>query len=73
MARTEPRPRRHIHHRRVWLLKLLGFHYAHARGEYILRVIGDRFGPVYRVVYSRQLVAGRGLVPPASVERVDLR
>jgi hypothetical protein len=30
------------------LLKVLGFHYSHWRGEYVLRVIGDRFGPVYR-------------------------
>ncbi len=60
MARTHPRPRRYIRPERVWLLKLLGFRYAHWRGDYILRVIGKRFGPVYRVT------------PPQLVTRTDL-
>ena len=59
MSRTDPRSRRYIHPKRVWLLKLLGFHYAHWRGEYVLRVIGDRVGPVYRVAYTWQMAAGR--------------
>ncbi len=60
MARAEPRPRRYIQPERIWVLKLLGFHYAHWRGEYVLRVIGNRWGPVYRVVYARSPVVDRG-------------
>jgi hypothetical protein len=58
MVRADPRPRRNIQPNRVWLLKLLGFHYSHWRGEYVLRVIGDRIGPVYRVAYGWRMVAG---------------
>ena len=56
MARDHPRPRRQIAANRVWLLKALGFHYSHWRGEYVLRVIGDHFGPVYRVRYRAKAV-----------------
>jgi hypothetical protein len=40
-------------------LKLLGFHYVHWRGEYVLRVVGDRFGPVCRLTPAPRLVAAR--------------
>ncbi len=43
------------------MLKVLGFYYAHWRGEYVLRLIGDRFGPVYRVTPTRKLITGTDL------------
>ncbi len=49
MSRPAPRPRRRISSRRVWTLKLLGFRYSTSRDAYVLRVIGNWHGPVYRV------------------------
>jgi hypothetical protein len=55
MAGRHPRPKRYIQANRVWILKFLGFRYAHWRGDYILRVIGNHVGPVYRVASTRKL------------------
>jgi hypothetical protein len=31
------------------MLKLLGFRYSPGRDAYVLRVVGNRFGPVFKV------------------------
>lgn len=49
MPRTNHRTRRSISVRRARLLPLLGFRYSTTRDAYVLRVIGNRFGPVYQI------------------------
>lgn len=49
MARTHPRPRRMISSKSIWLLKMLGFRYSSSRDAYVLRMVGNQFGPVYKV------------------------
>ena len=49
MSRTTHRPRRPISVKRARLLPLLGFRYSTTRDAYVLRVIGNRIGPVYQV------------------------
>lgn len=49
MARQKPRRRHGISPRRVWILKLLGFRHSLGRDAYVLRLIGNRFGPVFKV------------------------
>jgi hypothetical protein len=41
------RPRRHIHPVALRLLAPL-FRYSYGRGAYVLRIVGDRHGPVLR-------------------------
>ncbi len=48
MTRTEPRVRREVSARTIRVLKMLGFRYSIGRNAYVLRVIGNRVGPVYR-------------------------
>ncbi len=49
MPRTNHRPRRTVSVRRARLLPLLGFRYSITRDAYVLRVIGNKVGPVYQV------------------------
>lgn len=48
MARTTPRPRREVSARRLRALKAVGFRYSPSRNAYVMRIVGNRFGPVYR-------------------------
>jgi hypothetical protein len=48
MARSRPRPRRSISPRHLWMLRLLGFRYSAGRDAYVLHVVGNRFGPVFK-------------------------
>ncbi len=48
MPRTEPRPRHEISPRLIPLLKVIGFRYSLGRDAYVLRIVGNRVGPVYR-------------------------
>jgi hypothetical protein len=54
MARTQPRPRHEVRPDRTWLLRLLGFRYSTTRDAWVLRVVGNRIGPVYRVTNARK-------------------
>ncbi len=49
MPRSQPRKRRRISGRRARLLPWLGFRYSIGRQAYVLRVVGDSFGPVYQL------------------------
>jgi hypothetical protein len=60
MARTQRRPRHDVRPSREWLLKGLGFRYSTTREAYVLRVIGNRYGPVYRVVRTPAQNSGAG-------------
>jgi hypothetical protein len=46
MARTRPRRRRSIGGRAALILPYFGFRYSSTRDAYVLRGIGNRFGPV---------------------------
>jgi hypothetical protein len=48
-APARPRPRRAISSRKARALRLLGFRYSASRDAYVLRIVGNRFGPVYKV------------------------
>jgi hypothetical protein len=54
---TRPRPRRGISARRARTLRLVGFRYSPGRDAYVLRMVGNRFGPVYQVRSEAQLRA----------------
>lgn len=49
MARTTPRPRRSISPRWARFLTLVGFRYSTTRDAYVLRLVGNRFGPVFQI------------------------
>jgi hypothetical protein len=49
MPRTNHRNRRSISVRKARLLPLLGFRYSTTRDAYVLRVVGNHFGPVYQI------------------------
>ena len=49
MSQHERRTRRPVSSRSVWLLKLAGFRYSASRDAYVLRGVGNRFGPVFQV------------------------
>ena len=49
LAPARPRPRREISSRKARALRLLGFRYSASRDAYVLRIIGNPFGPVYKV------------------------
>lgn len=49
MTHTTHRPRRPISPKLVWLLRIGGFRYSHSRDAYVLRGIGNDFGPVFKV------------------------
>jgi hypothetical protein len=61
MARDTARPRRPIRAERIRLLKLLGFRYSVTRDAYIMRVLGTRFGPVFRVLRQPRSTHSRAL------------
>jgi hypothetical protein len=48
-AHARPRPRRGISSREARGLRLVGFRYSASRDAYVLRIVGNRFGPVYQV------------------------
>jgi hypothetical protein len=48
-ARATPRPRRRISARQSRALRLVGFRYSISRDAYVLRIVGNRFGPVFQV------------------------
>ena len=48
MARTAARPRRRVGGRTLTMARALGFRHDPSRDAYILRGVGDRFGPVLR-------------------------
>lgn len=66
MARQKPRRRRTISARRVRMLKLLGFRYSLGRDAYVLRVVGNRFGPVFKVAGEHDASADASARPHAS-------
>jgi hypothetical protein len=45
----KPRPRRTVSPRRLRMLRVVGFRYSASRDAYVLRLIGNRLGPVYKV------------------------
>ena len=49
MPRTTHRPRKPISPTTARFLPLAGFRYSVTRDAYVLRVIGNRFGPVLQV------------------------
>jgi hypothetical protein len=57
MARQKPRRRRTISARRVWMLKVVGFRHSLGRDAYVLRVVGNRFGPVFKVATEHEASA----------------
>jgi hypothetical protein len=60
MARRRRR-RHNVSPDHIWLLKVLGFRYSSTRDAYVLRVVGRRFGPVYRVADTTDPVTSRDL------------
>jgi hypothetical protein len=48
MARASPRRRHAIAPKSTWLLKALGFRYSSTRDAYVLRLVGNRLGPVFQ-------------------------
>ena len=46
--RVRPRRRRHISRRTLPIARLAGFRYCKQRDAYVLRLVGDRFGPVLK-------------------------
>jgi hypothetical protein len=48
MARNTPRRRHFVSHRRISLIRP-GFRYSPGRDAYVLRFVGNRFGPVYKL------------------------
>jgi len=48
MPRAAARPRREVTSRTLRLARLAGFRHDPVRGAYVLRGIGNRFGPVLR-------------------------
>lgn len=51
-TRTFPRPRRHISSRTMVIARLAGFRYSRHREAYVLRLVGNRFGPVLKTIPS---------------------
>jgi hypothetical protein len=50
MARHTPRARRLISPHRARLIRMTGgFRYSLGRDAYVLRFVGNRFGPVYKI------------------------
>ena len=49
MARQTPRTRKSVSATRVRVLSMFGFRYSAGRNAYVLRLVGNRVGPVYRV------------------------
>ena len=52
MPRTNHRPRRSVSVRRARLLPFLGFRYSTTRDAYVLRLVGNHFGPVYQIAVT---------------------
>ncbi len=63
MSRNQPRKRRPISVGGARLLPWLGFRYSIGRQAYVLRLVGDWFGPVYQL---------RSQLPDASVSEPAL-
>ena len=57
-VRDIPRPRRPVSRRRARWLRVLGFRYSDFRDAYVLRLIGERYGPVYQVQREPQPGSG---------------
>ncbi len=53
MSRESPRRRREISARRARLLPFIGFRYSLGREAYVLRIVGNQFGPVFKVKTAR--------------------
>jgi hypothetical protein len=49
LTRETRRTRRPIAAQKLWILKVFGFRYSRSRDAYVLRVVGNRVGPVFRV------------------------
>jgi hypothetical protein len=62
MGRLTPRRRKPVSAKRARVLPALGFRYSASRDAYVLRVVGNRMGPVYRVVAA----PNKGAVTPGS-------
>lgn len=54
MARETHRKRKAVSARRARLLGIVGFRYSISRDAYVLRGIGNRFGPVYQIAARSQ-------------------
>jgi hypothetical protein len=52
-VRDKPRPRHGVSARRIQLLKMLGFRYSGSRDAYVLRLVGNRYGPVYQLRHRK--------------------
>jgi hypothetical protein len=64
MARHSPRTRHPISPRRARLIRLTGgFRYSLGRDAYVLRFVGNRFGPVYKIESPHE-AAAEAHVPP---------
>jgi hypothetical protein len=58
MARHSPRPRRLVSLRRARLIRMTGgFRYSLGRDAYVLRFVGNRFGPVYKIESAHDAAA----------------
>jgi hypothetical protein len=70
MPRTNHRERRSVSVRRARLLPLLGFRYSTTRDAYVLRSIGNRFGPVYQVAVAPRHA---GIEAPADTDTLSAK
>lgn len=52
MARATTRRRRPVATENVRVLKALGFRYSVSRDAYVLRIFGNRVGPVFQIRQS---------------------
>lgn len=52
MPRDTHRPRKPVSARWARLLPFVGFRYSATRDAYVLRVVGNRIGPVYQIGVS---------------------
>jgi len=68
MRRATPRRRRGIAPWQVRWIRLLGFRYSHTRQAYVLRLVGRRHGPVFRV---RTVYAPEESAPLNTAHRID--
>jgi hypothetical protein len=58
MARHTPRTRRLVSPRRARLIRMTGgFRYSLGRDAYVLRFVGNRFGPVYKIESAHDTMA----------------
>jgi len=68
-SRAFPRRRRYISPRSMVIARLAGFRYSHHREAYVLRLVGNRFGPVLKTTPSKvaQPSPGHSPVPHSRV------